>query len=358
MEPIKSELSLDTIQPYELICGQDMADRNIEKQKHVKGKRRLKITAFAALSAIGAAGLVYVALFLKRRFKKAKEDARDGTYEAWESYKTPEGISIAYERQGSGDCPVVFFHGMYAGADRGEWQYIAKELAKTDAGYQIYTVDMPGFGQSEHIKRPWAAYRYVNALHAFLRDVVQKASTVVAVGISADIALMLSLLHPEDMQKLVLIAPEGIGKGFATKEDVRNLKFLLWPIIGTLAFICGTTPKRIRAMLEEMFYEKERIPEDFLQRVMKNARRAKGAKVCYAQCKTRFAACSTVHAFQKLSCPFLLIWGEKNEKNPSIYLEEAERMQEKGEFMLFEHTAELPHLENPKGFLQVLQDFL
>lgn len=358
MKPIKSELSFEPMQSYPPIYEQNMVDTNTVKQKKLKGKKRRKMKALAALSAVGAAGLVCTALFLKRRSKGEKEDSRFGTYEAWERYETKDGISIAYDKQGSGECPVVFFHGMYPGADRSEWQHIAKELVEDDTGYQVYTVDLPGFGQSQPINKPWAAYRYVNALHDFLEHVVQKPAAVAAVGISADIALMLSLLHPSDIQKLVLIAPEGIGNGFATKEDVRHLKFLLCPVIGTPAFLLGTSKKRIRAMLEEMFYEKERIPVDFVESVMENARHAKGAKISYVQCKTRFAACSTTHAFMELSRPFLLIWGEKNKKNPPAYLEEAEQMQEKGEFMLFEDTAELPHVENPKGFLQVLRDFL
>ena len=366
MEPMKSAFSFASMESYEPIHEENIR----KKQKHIKRKKRRKHTALAALSTVGAAGLVCTALFLKGRRKERKEAAPlgvpldtplgvpRGTYEVWKSDKASDGTTIAYEKQGSGHYPVVFLHGMYPGADREEWRHIAAELAKTDAGYDVYGVDLPGFGQSAPIAKPWTAYRYVNVLHDFLQDVVQKSVAVVAVGLSADIALMLSLLHPEDIQKLVLIAPEGIGRGFATKADVRHLKWMGCPLVGLSAFLYGTSKKRIRAMVETMFYEKERIPADFLQRVMQNARHQKGARVCYTQCISRFAACSSVYAFQELSHPFLLIWGEKNEKNPPIHLEEAEQMQEKGEFMLFEHTAELPHMENPKGFLQILQNFL
>ena len=81
-------------------------------------------------------------------------------------------------------------------------------------------------------------------------------------------------------------------------------------------------------------------------------------KASYAGYVTRFAAANTKQAFASLSLPFLLIWGERNVRNSSVYLEEAENLQEKGEFMLFEDTAALPHMENSKAFSQILKDFL
>ena len=43
---------------------------------------------------------------------------------------------------------------------------------------------------------------------------------------------------------------------------------------------------------------------------------------------------------------------------PIQYLEQAEAMQDKGEFLLFEYMASLPHLENPKAFYRIMIEFL
>ena len=97
---------------------------------------------------------------------------------------------------------------------------------------------------------------------------------------------------------------------------------------------------------------------DFVKNLKQNARYGKGAQASYAGYVTRFAAADTKQAFTSLSLPFLLIWGERNVRNSAVYLEEAENLQEKGEFMLFEDTAALPHMENSKAFSQILKDFL
>ncbi len=326
-------------------------EQELPVQKEKKGKCRILI-ALAAAAAVAA----FAGIMLCCRRKKAQPQKE--TNEVWKTYVMPEGTAIAYEKQGGGDLPVVLLHGLYAGADRKEWANVAKSMAEKDEGYTVYTLDLPGFGQSSVLRKPWSAYHYVKAIHSFLKNVVQKPAVIIGVGISADFALMISRLYKEDVKKLVLLSPEGIGKGFANKEDVRFLKMLLCPVLGIPAFLFGTRKKAVTEELYAMFYEKERIPADFLGRVKENARKGKGARVRYAQCKTRFAACDTKHAFQELSLPFLCIWGEKNKKNPPIYLEEAEKLQEKGEFMLFEDTAELPHLENPKSFLQIMEGFL
>ena len=160
------------------------------------------------------------------------------------------------------------------------------------------------------------------------------------------------------LEKLVLISPEGFGRGYATKEDMKPLKMLLSPIAGTQRFLEGTKKKRLRAMLEEMFYEKERLQPAFLDAVCQNARRGEHAQVMYAALKTRFPAAYTKDAFRQLEKPFLLIWGEKNASNPWQYMEEAEKERQKGEFLLFENTAALPHMENTAAFVRLTEEFL
>ena len=166
------------------------------------------------------------------------------------------------------------------------------------------------------------------------------------------------MLYPEDLEKMVLISPEGIGRGFATPNDTQQLKKLLSPVIGTQAFLDGTSKKALRLLAEELFYQKERMPVDFVKNLKQNARYGKGAQASYAGYMTRFGAADTKQAFASLSLPFLLIWGERNVHNSAVYLEEAENLQEKGEFMLFEDTAALPHMENSKAFGQILKEFL
>ena len=312
-----------------------------------KAIRKLSLPLFAS-AGITAAGLIlYQRISLHRASRK-------GDKTPFESYTTPDGVSMAYERFGYGR-PVVLLHSLHPGASRREWRPQIEKLAKD---FRVYTVDLPGYGQSDKPTKPWTAYQYAKALHSFLSDVIGKPVALAAANGGADIALVLSMLYPEDLEKMVLISPEGIGRGFATSNDTQQLKKLLSPVIGTQAFLDGTSKKAQRLLAEELFYQKERMPVDFVKNLKQNARYGKGAQASYAGYVTRFAAADTKQTFASLSLPFLLIWGERNVRNSAVYLEEAENLQEKGEFMLFEDTAALPHMENSKAFGQILKDFL
>lgn len=263
-------------------------------------------------------------------------------------------LKISYEKQGYGR-KMLLLHSLYPGASGSEWEKAAKMLSED---FCVYLPDLPGFGRSDKMEKPWTAYQYAAFLHDFWKKEIQSPVVVLAANGSADLLLVWSMLYPEDLEKLVLISPEGFGKGFATKEDTKNLKLLLSPIAGTQKFLNGTTKKKIKNLLEEMFYEKERLDSHFVEQVYHSARFGKNAQVTYAALQTRFAAAETKNAFEQLQKPFLLIWGEENQKNPWKYLEDAEKTRENGEFLLFEHTAALPHMENTASFVHEIEEFL
>lgn len=302
------------------------------------------------LAASAGATLGALVLYQKAALRRAnqKEDF------AFCQKKEFGGIETAFEKTGCGK-PLLLLHSLFPGACRMEWTAAAEAFS---AEHTVYTMDLPGFGQSQQPQKPWTAYQYAAFLHDFVQKETGAPVTVLAANGSADLALIWSLLYPEDLEKLVLISPEGFGRGYATKKDMKPLKMLLSPIAGTQRFLEGTKKKRLRAMLEEMFYEKERLQPAFLDAVCQNARRGEHAQVMYAALKTRFPAAYTKDAFRQLEKPFLLIWGEKNASNPWRYMEEAEKERQKGEFLLFENTAALPHMENTAAFVRLTKEFL
>ncbi len=312
-----------------------------------------KVVRKGALPLCASAGMAVAALLAYQRtsilFASRKHDATP-----FETYTTSNGISMAYEVHGFGS-PVVLLHSMHLGASRREWRPQIEALAKR---YRVYTVDLPGYGQSDKPQKPWTAYQYAKALHHFLDDVIGRPVVLAAANGSADIALVVSKMHPEDFEKLILISPEGIGHGFATPQDTAQLKKLLMPFYGTQQFLKGTSKQSLRRLSEELFYQKERMPSDFVKNLHQNARFGAGAQASYAAYVTRFFAADTKKTFAALDIPFLLIWGEHNMHNSAIYLEHAEKLQEKGQFLLFEDTACLPHLENSKAFGEIILEFL
>ena len=141
-------------------------------------------------------------------------------------------------------------------------------------------------------------------------------------------------------------------------NTMKQLSLLLSPIAGTEHFLIGTSKWKIRAALEQAIFAKETVSAELVQQYARAARFGTHAQATFACLKTRFWAADTKPAFEKLSVPFLMIWGEENRLNPTSAFDTAEKMKDFGSFALFENTGALPHMENSKAFLENLNEFL
>ncbi|MGN1231757.1 MAG: alpha/beta fold hydrolase [Anaerotignum sp.] len=313
-------------------------------------KKKIAKYFLAFFGAIGAAlaGLAGVQKLCLKNAQKKKDETH-----FMETFETEEGI-VAYRSIGHGR-PLLLIHSVMPGASCREWDDVIDALA---ADYHVYAVDLPGFGNSFCPKEPWTAYQYASFLHQFIETVVKRPVCFCGANAGADFGLILSLLHPEDIRRMVLISPEGIGKGYATDEDTKPLSLLLSPVAGTQKFLMGTTKGKIKLILEDAFYAKETISPELIQRYADAARYGVHAQSTFAGIETRFYAADTKPAFEKLSIPFLMIWGEENKTNPAEHFDTAEKMKDYGSFALFEKTGALPHMENSKAFLENVREFL
>ena len=133
-----------------------------------------------SLPLFASAGITAAGLILYQRISLHRA-SRKGDKTPFESYTTPDGVSMAYERFGYGR-PVVLLHSLHPGASRREWRPQIEKLAKD---FRVYTVDLPGFGQSDKPTKPWTAYQYAKALHSFLSDVIGKPVALAAGAVHA-----------------------------------------------------------------------------------------------------------------------------------------------------------------------------
>lgn len=313
-------------------------------------KKNIAKYFFAFFGAIGAsvAGIVGYQQFVLKKARKKKDETH--FMETWE---TEKGI-ISYRSVGKGR-PLLLIHSMMLGASNREWDKVIDALAET---YHVYAIDLPGFGNSFCPEKPWTAYQYAQFLHEFIETVIKRPVCICGANAGADFALTLSMLHPAQVKRMVLVSPEGIGNGFATEEDTKQLSLLLSPVAGTQKFLLGTSKKAIKQQLEDAFYAKETISAELVQRYADAARFGEHAQATYAGISTRFYAADTKPAFEKLSVPFLMVWGEENKKNPVAHFDTAEKMKDFGAFAVFEHTGALPHLENSQAFIDNVKEFL
>jgi len=306
----------------------------------------------AALSLSAAtAGLVGgLILWQKSCFWQAQKKGDDSPFEI---YNSPFG-EISYTSKGHGR-PLLLIHSMMLGTSRKEWDMVIDDLAKR---YHVYALDLPGFGASFVPDKPWTAYQYAKCIHEFIENVIHRPACILASNGGADMALVTSMLYPEKIKGLMLVSPEGFGRGFATNQETEPLHKLLLPFSGTQQFLLGTKKSKIKDSLEEAFFAKEKITKELIQTCYYSARRNKKNQVTFATLKTDFWRADTKAAFSALGMPFWIFWGEENKLNPISHMEWAQDARPDGEYVIFEGVGHFPHLENSQSFVNIVEEYL
>src|SRR5258705_4762916 len=116
---------------------------------------------------------------------------------------------VFYKVSGTHDSapPLLFIHGVGAGASSFMWRKNFDELAKD---FRVYALDLLGFGFSD--KPPTASYSadlYVELITDFIREVCGYPANVIASSLGAAYAIRVADEHPELINSLILNAPAG-----------------------------------------------------------------------------------------------------------------------------------------------------
>lgn len=134
---------------------------------------------------------------------------------------------MIYHISGSGE-PLIFLHGVFWGASSYEW---AKVYPRFAMFREVIAPDLIGFGESERPINSMDAIDVADSLAQFVRIVSPDYPPVmVASGMTAKIALLLAVRHPEFVSRLILLPPAG----FKESQIRRSMGMSGWhgmPII-------------------------------------------------------------------------------------------------------------------------------
>lgn len=136
-------------------------------------------------------------------------------------YFTNDKINIYYEKYGKGHT-IVILHGW--GRSIEDFVNISKILSEK---YQVYLIDLPGFGKSNEPLKPYSLDDYVNCLIEFFKKEVIKDPIIIAHSFGGRIAIRYAIEHK--VKKMILIASAGI-KRFSWKNKIKiiNYKVKKW----------------------------------------------------------------------------------------------------------------------------------
>jgi pimeloyl-ACP methyl ester carboxylesterase len=274
----------------------------------------------------------------------------------WRNYK------IQYTVMGVGQ-PLVLVHGF--GASIGHWRKNIPILAK--AGYQVFALDLLGFGGSEKADLKYSMEVWVELLRDFYHEQIQSPTIFIGNSIGALLSLMVVTQHPEIASGAVLINSAG-GLNHRPRELNPITRFLMAtfrqlvtnPITGTVVFNRVRTKSQIRRTLYQVYCDRNAVTDELVD-ILYEPSCDRGARKVFASIVTAPPGPAPITLLPKLTHPLLVLWGEKDPWIPitgtNIYAEAANSGKDI-EIVPIPNAGHCPHDEVPDLVNRVIIDWL
>lgn len=115
--------------------------------------------------------------------------------------------SVALYRAGRrGAEPVILIHGLGHQGAR-DWAQVIPALA---ASYDVYALDLPGFGASDKGNHLYSPANYVRVLDVLFGERLKRPANVVGHSMGGVIALAYAIAYPERVRRLIVVDAAGV----------------------------------------------------------------------------------------------------------------------------------------------------
>lgn len=288
------------------------------------------LAAFAAVAAPAALAEAHV------EFERDARGLKRLTYEpqGWQFWEW-QGNRIHYVKTGSTGPPVLLIHGY--GASAYHWRYQLPALA--EAGYQVYAMDLLGFGLSTKALTDYSNGKvWTEQIADFITEVVGKdmepglLPQVVLAGNSLGgyACLATAAQRPDLVRGLALLNSAGPLAEPGSPPQPTELPPDSWyqPVLDTVsdmgrrammyvAFQRARQPSSIKQVLGMVYASKESIDDDLVNSIVVPAQDPQAGEVFYRINAKSKGQSITVNSYLEQikgqsDLPLLLLWGDKD----------------------------------------------
>ncbi|MFB2768531.1 alpha/beta fold hydrolase [Pelatocladus sp. BLCC-F211] len=245
---------------------------------------------------------------------------------------TWQGYKIQYTVVGTGK-PLVLVHGF--GACIGHWRKNIPVLA--DAGYQVFALDLLGFGGSEKAAIDYTVEVWVELLKDFWTSHINEPAVFIGNSIGALLSLMVLAEHPEIVAGGVLINSAG-GLSHRPHELNPPLRVVMsafnklvgHPITGTFVFNRIRQKHQIRRTLYQVYRDRQAVTDDLVD-MLYTPSCDPGAQKVFASILTAPPGPRPEELLPKVEHPLLVIWGADDPWTPITGAKIYEQARENGQ---------------------------
>lgn len=244
------------------------------------------------------------------------------------------GIKLNYIIEGQGS-PIVILHGWGANIDT-----IIPIVNILSESYQVYALDLPGFGESQEPKDVIGSFGYVKIVKEFLKEMEISKASFVGHSFGGKLSIILGAEDPELVDKLVLIDSAGLipKRGLDYYVKVYSFKGLRW--IYKNLFFWIKDEDRVKKFYEKFGSDDYQDSQGIMRKIL--------VKVVNEDLKP---------LLKEIKAPTLLIWGEKDDATPLYMGQIMEKEIKDSGLIVIEDGGHYSYLDNYSKFSAVIRSF-
>ncbi len=214
----------------------------------------------------------------------------------------------------SGKPPLLLVHGFGASTDH--WR---KNIAQLQSDFQVWAIDLLGFGRSAKPKQEYSGNVWREQLHDFITEVIGQPTILAGNSLGGYAALTVAAEYPQSTAGLILLnsaGPFSDTDNSAAKSSFNPIgklvrSVLLQPWASYLLFQYVRRRSIIRKTLKKVYFDSQAVTEQLVEEIYRPSCDRGAADVFNAVFKTPQGEKVDV-LLGKMECPLLLLWGEQD----------------------------------------------
>ena len=242
----------------------------------------------------------------------ADAPAKPGDYWQW------QGHSIYYVHAGeprSDRPPLLLVHGFGASTDH--WR---KNIADLSADFDVWAIDLLGFGRSEKADRVYSGELWRDQLHDFITEVIGEPAILAGNSLGGYACLCVAAGRSQSVRGVVLLNSAGPFSDDPKKPKPSPIKqwigkviksIILQPIPSYFIFQNARRKSTIRKTLKQVYVDQSAVTDQLVEDIYRPSCDRGAVKVFASVFKSPRGDSLDVLLGQ-MNCPLLLIWGDKD----------------------------------------------
>jgi pimeloyl-ACP methyl ester carboxylesterase len=271
-------------------------------------------------------------------------------------YVTIHGHRRAFVKAGKGPV-LLLLHGL--GCDHTTWAPVIDSLARR---YTVIAPDLLGHGRSDKPRADYSVGGYANGMRDLLTVLGIDKVTVVGHSFGGGIAMQFAYQFPERTERMVLIAPGGLGpdvspaiRAVTTPGFHQVMGALTLPGVRHVGKVglnaLSRTPLKHARDLDEVaeIYDsfKDARARHAIRHVVKAVVDWRGQIVTMAD-----------RAYLTEAMPMCVVWGRDDRVIPVRHASNAAMLAPKARVEVIPNAGHFPHKDHPQRFVKIVNEFV